>query len=420
MATINFLYRSARNEAPLNLRLLFTHDEKAHVIGGKTKTIVSNDYWNNHHNKQRINDIDLKNKQTEIKTELLKLESFLLDEFEKADINEIDKVWLKNQIENYYNPVKAVKIPNGLIPFIEHYLTEKSNELTDNRIRKINVIKSKLERFEKSIDKQFKIIEINNNFKKLFIDYCKEEHYSINTISGDLAVLKTICKYAYQCDIETHKQLENLKLKEVETEAVYLSFDELEKIKALDLLSNERLNNVRNWLLISCYTAQRISDFMRFNNSMIIEKDKKQLLSFTQQKTNKKVTIPFLTQAQEVINKNNGKFPRPLSHQKYNDYLKELCKLAGINEPTKGTVRRSIIESKKKSKNDYRNITGTFEKWELISSHVGRRSFATNFYGTVPTSVLIGITNHSTEKMFLKYIRKTETDTAIDAFKYFE
>jgi len=420
MATINFLYRSARNEAPLNFRLLFTHNDTPHVIGGKTKTIVSKDYWKNHHNKQRINDIDLKNYQTEIKSELLKLETYILNEFDKTNIDEVDKVWLKNQLERYYNPKQAAKVPTKLIPFFDYYLSVKGNDLTNNRIQKIKVIKAKLERFENATKHKYSIIEVNDFFKKQYVDYCESEHYSINTISGDIAIIKTICRYAEQCDIETHKQLNNLKVKEEPTEAVYLSFEELEQIKALDLSNNERLDNVRDWLLISCYTGQRISDFMRFDSSMIEKRNDKYLLSFTQRKGNKKVTIPFLDEAREIVNKRNGLFPKSLSHPKYNDYLKELCKLAGIDEPTQGTIKQPITENISKTKNDYRMVKGIYPKYELISSHVGRRSFATNFYGKVPTSVLIGITGHSTEKMFLKYIRKTETDTAIDAFKYFE
>ena len=44
------------------------------------------------------------------------------------------------------------------------------------------------------------------------------------------------------------------------------------------------------------------------------------------------------------------------------------------------------------------------EKWEFLSSHVERRIFVTNFYGKIPTPILMEATGHSTERMFLKYI----------------
>ena len=60
-----------------------------------------------------------------------------------------------------------------------------------------------------------------------------------------------------------------------------------------------------------------------------------------------------------------------------------------------------------------------FEKWELVTSHIGRRSFATNNYGRIPTSLLINVTGHSTETMFLEYIGKTVTEKAIQLAEYF-
>jgi len=65
------------------------------------------------------------------------------------------------------------------------------------------------------------------------------------------------------------------------------------------------------------------------------------------------------------------------------------------------------------------SIKGVYPKYELIGSHVCRRSFATNFYGKIPTPILINITGHGTEKMFLKYIGKTSYDNAYQMVKYF-
>ena len=55
----------------------------------------------------------------------------------------------------------------------------------------------------------------------------------------------------------------------------------------------------------------------------------------------------------------------------------------------------------------------------ISTSHIGRRSFATNNYGTIPTALLIGVTGHSTETMFLEYIGKTDTQKAIQLADYF-
>jgi integrase len=51
-------------------------------------------------------------------------------------------------------------------------------------------------------------------------------------------------------------------------------------------------------------------------------------------------------------------------------------------------------------------------KWQLIGSHVCRRSFASNLYGTLPTPLIMQITAHSSEKMLQNYIGKQGLDYA--------
>tara|TARA_B110000046_G_C12658209_1_gene259508 strand:- start:225 stop:353 length:129 start_codon:yes stop_codon:yes gene_type:complete len=42
---------------------------------------------------------------------------------------------------------------------------------------------------------------------------------------------------------------------------------------------------------------------------MIEEREGKQLLTFTQQKTDSKVIIPFLKEARQIVDKRRGEFP---------------------------------------------------------------------------------------------------------------
>lgn len=147
----------------------------------------------------------------------------------------------------------------------------------------------------------------------------------------------------------------------------------------------------------------------------------KHILEFKQMKTNKRMVIPVSKEVRQILDKRAGEFPRPISDQKYNEYIKTVCQLAKINEICEGKKRESIApEGVTPTKNDYRDVIGKFEKWELVSSHIGRRSFATNHYGKIPTTFLIYITGHSTEKQFLSYIKKSNKDLALEAYKYFD
>jgi integrase len=53
-----------------------------------------------------------------------------------------------------------------------------------------------------------------------------------------------------------------------------------------------------------------------------------------------------------------------------------------------------------------------YPKYKLITSHVCRRSFATNNYGVLPTPLIMQVTGHATERMFLNYIGKNSLDFA--------
>lgn len=419
MATINFLYRSTKQNSTLTIRLLFRHNEKDLVFGANTKLEVSKEYWIKQHPQKRPKDINISNKQTEVNNELNKIENFVLKAYNNINPILIDKKWLENQLDHYYNPPQQLKdIPHNLIEYVEYYIDYRKHELNDGLIKKIRVTKHKLERFQSFRKYSISVKDINESFKKEFTDYCKEQLYAQNTIERDLACIKTLCKHARLIGLETSPQLDSLRMEKTKVENIYLSFEELEKIEKTEL--NESLSNAKDWLILSCYLGQRISDFMRFTNQMIRhEKNKngvsKPLIEFTQKKTNKKMTIPLLPKVIEILEKRNGNFPYPISDQKYNDYIKEVCKVAGLKERIKGSKK---AETKPNSK-IYRKENGNFEKWELVSSHIGRRSFATNHYGIIPTTYLIYMTGHSTEKMFLNYIGKSNKDLAMEITNYF-
>lgn len=413
MASINFLYRSTKDKSNLILRLLFRYNGKDYVFGSKTKLEVEKTYWNKQH-KKKSKDITITNKQTEINIELNKIENHILGAFNSADPDKVNKEWISDQVDLYYNPTQKEKtIPADLINYIDFYIDYRKDEVKKTSLKKFNVIKHKLQKLEKFRKKQILILDINNDFKNEFVSYCKNELYSQNTIQRELAIIKTFCIHARFLGLETHYQLDSLRLDKAKVEKIYLTFEELSRIEEIN--SDEltvSLDNAKDWLIISCYSGQRISDFMRFTENQIRIEEGKHFLEFTQMKTSKLTTIPIHPKILEILKKRNGKFPYRISDQKYNDYVKEVCKLAGIDEIVKGS---KMLETEKGN----RKQEGLYKKYELVTSHIGRRSFATNFYGNIPTTYLINITNHSSEAMFLNYIGKSNKDLAKETFKYF-
>jgi integrase len=54
-----------------------------------------------------------------------------------------------------------------------------------------------------------------------------------------------------------------------------------------------------------------------------------------------------------------------------------------------------------------------YPKYELITSHTMRRSFATNYFGKIETPILMEITGHSRESTFLSYIGENPNKDAV-------
>lgn len=417
MATINFLYRSIKDKANLTLRLLYRFNDTDFVFGANTKFQVSKEYWSKQH-KKKSKDILITNEQTRVNIELNNIENHILNAFNLVNPDEVNKEWLQTKLDCYYNPPKeAETLPTELIKYIDFYIDYRKNEIKNTSKLKYNVIKHKLERFQLFRKKTILIKDVNDNFKNEFVEYYKIQKYSQNTMHRELVFIKTFCKHARFLGIETHPQLDSLRLDRAKVEKVFLTIDELKVIENIDKEKlTDSLDNAKDWLIISCYLGQRVSDFLRFTNDMIQIEDGESYIEFTQKKTDKTMTIPVHPKVIEILNKRNGMFPYAISDQKYNDYIKIVCEIAEITQMVNGS---KLIETKPKS-GIFRKVTGTYRKCDLVSSHIGRRSFASNFYGTMQTSLLINITGHTTERMFLTYIGKSNKDLAKETHKYFK
>ena len=108
-------------------------------------------------------------------------------------------------------------------------------------------------------------------------------------------------------------------------------------------------------------------------------------------------------EVERLLSKYNNSLYK-ISNQKFNDYLYDVvAKCEGLEiEVTKKTIQggKQIVIKK--------------PKYEFISSHTARRSFATNEYMAKGLNVrdIMAITGHKTEKSFYKYIRQTPKENA--------
>ena len=411
MASVNFLYRSIKEKSTLKARLLYRYEGKDYQFEEDSKILVTKEYWSKFH-KRNVKDQKIKNLQKEIRDQISSLELYILREFNNTDSKYIDKAWLSSTIDKNYGHGNAFK-SEYLINIAEEYIEYIKLNVSKSTISKHKTVRNKLNNMESRYSKRYKVSDVDKNFLKVFKDYFQDKGYAQNTIKKFFDIIKTYCYYARDNGIEIYPNLKKLGFVGEDSDSIYLTLDELKAIEEYKGLS-DKYDNVRDWLIIGCFTAQRISDFSRFAREMIMEIESQKLISFKQTKGQKEIVIPLLPEVQKILNKRGGEFPRKISNQNFNKYVKELCKMVGFIEKVNGSIQLNIGTEKDKK---FRKVKGIYPKYMLVSSHIGRRSFATNFYGKIPTPLLMSATGHTTEKQFLEYIKKGAVDSALDLAK---
>ncbi|MEP2059136.1 MAG: phage integrase SAM-like domain-containing protein [Maribacter litoralis] len=414
MATVNFLYRSKKERAALSLRLLYTFNGNNFVWSVNSSEYVSKDYWKNHHNQKRPKLEEIKNLQVEVNGKLQRLRNHILEKFHKDNPEHINKEWLIKTVHEYYNPPQPDYIDERVVYWIDYIVKTASNRenakkgvgLSLSRINSYKNLKKIFERFQG--DEDFLIKELNkdrfDSFRKWLLE---SEKYSLTYANKKVSDLKTVCKEA-KSKVDVSRDLDNVSYGrgsayDEDMDVIFLSFEDLEKIEKIDL-NSEALINARKYLILSCYTGQRGKDLI---NRIIPENFKKRgehyVIRFIQKKVNKAVTIPVLPKVLEIYE--NG-LPYKVSIQKLNKHFKTICQKAEINEMVMGRLR---------DKKTGRGLKKLRPKWQYIGTHTGRRSFASNHYGELPTPMIMAVTGHKKESSFLTYLN-TDNEDHVDMF----
>lgn len=358
----------------------------------------------------------------ELNVKLKEFQAFIRKEYEDTKLSDttvlINSKWLKENISVFFNrETEDEKINEKLFftNFIDSFIEEAKTKRTkrgapvkSRTIQYYNTALNKITAFESFISAKLKLNEINLSFHEKFIDYLEnEEHLNDNTIGGFIDTVKQFCANADKKEITVCK---DYKLTEFyspsnKTKDIYLKDSEINEIFNTKF-EQDYLDNSRDWFIIGLRTGFRVSDLLQLTKDNIQDG----FIYKTTLKTEFPVIIPIHEQVQDILDKRKGEFPRKISDQKFNLYIKEVAKIAGLTEHTEGAKMVSSVDSKKKKIS--RKKFGIYPKYELVSSHSCRRSFATNLYGKIDTLTIMKITGHNSEKVFLDYIKITPKEYA--------
>ena len=292
----------------------------------------------------------------------------------------------------------------SLSDFAKHYIDSVKSIKAANTILHNNQTLTLLKDFEATKRKKITFDRVNLDFYNDFLDYLtKSKNYSPNTIGKHIANIKLFLNEATERGFNTKFDFKSKRFKTTsETiESIYLSEAELLKIYKHDFTKHKKLEHTRDLFIIGCFTGLRFSDFSQLKIENITDGQ----IKVKTQKTGETVVIPIHWTVKEILQKyahTTKGLPRPFSNQKMNDYLKDVGEDVKINENILHTHTKGGLK-----------VQTTIPKYNLITTHTARRSFATNlFLSGFPAISIMKITGHKTEKSFMKYIKISQQENA--------
>lgn len=255
-----------------------------------------------------------------------------------------------------------------------------------------------IEQYEKENGLHLEFEDIDQDFLASFVGYLQRLNKATNTIAHKVISIKAVMRAAVERGLTSNERWKFYRNSTEETESIALNEDELRRIHDYDFSDNPRLDRVRDLFLVGCWTGLRFSDVTRIKEEHV----RNGVISIIQSKTNDLVAIPVHPIFREIWDKYGGELPTDISNQKFNDYIKDVCREVGLKEGVLKSITRGG-----------RRVTSRYEKWQLVSSHTARRSFATNLYRSgFPSISIMQITGHKTETAFLKYIKVSKQEHA--------
>lgn len=409
MASIKFLLQTKNETAPIYLRLSI---QRGQVFKRKTGLSINPSDWNKTKGLPKQTTNSNKNLSTDLRGLETKVLQQLNETSAKGEI--ITGDWLQYQIDLHFNRIAENRQSEFVVDIIQKLIDNtdiRKNAkggigLSKSRKDSFKALKRLFEQFQ--VNKNYKIKEVNVKLSDSFLNYLLNDcSYSKIYATKKISDLKTVCFEAESEGIKINPQLRKIKsVKITNDNVIYLTPSELEIIKKADI-ELPALQNARKWLLLGCSIGQRGGDLLNLNENNFVTRNGYEVIELKQQKTGKNITIPVLPITKEIIETG---LPYKISIQRFNEYIKDVCKEAKLNDEIEGKVMNEKTKRKEQK---------LYPKWKLITSHICRRSFASNNYGQLPTPLIMQVTGHSTERMFLNYIGKNSLDFAQQIADYY-
>jgi integrase len=289
-------------------------------------------------------------------------------------------LYKKPKIKTHKTPIKVEKYVLFL-DYLDHFISNSATKrvqgygtvgLAHNTIRTYKSLFRIIKAYEFEKSEKLYLNAIDKYTAESFTRFLKiEQQYSDNYCGQLLKLLKIILRDAEKSGLEVHpysNYIESFKQKSSDRILHILNPLEIKVLKELQHIPEVYTDSYK-WLLIGLCIGQRVSDLLKLTPSNLRKAPTGLYIDILQQKTKKAVTVGVADPL--VIELLENEFPRKVSQVVFNKQIKALCKMARIDGLVSGfknnpkTRRKEIVNA---------------PKYEFVTSHIMRRSFASNYY----------------------------------------
>lgn len=319
---------------------------------------------------------------------------------------DFDLATLPEKVKKMTIPGSSRLMPEDLDLFVQldDYIKTKSRKVSPAMLKVYKILKNRLLAFQKFRKKKITFGCFDFNFYEAFVSFLTYDYIQmrkktvvrglkLSSMGSCIKQLRIFLRDRVRRKIIAPIDLSDFKILDEETDAIYLTVQEIRTMYNLDLSEHPHLKRFRDLFVLGAFTGLRFSDFSNIKPEDI----RKGMLYKKQGKSDHWVVIPLRPEAAEIlINRFKNHVPR-VSNPELNRHIKQVGRLAGISIPIKTSYKKGN-----------KDIEVTKPKYAWITTHTCRRSFCTNeFLAGTPPELIMKISGHKSLKDFYKYIRIT-------------
>jgi integrase len=230
----------------------------------------------------------------------------------------------------------------------------------------------------------------------------KTRSLSDATVSNYIKTIKTFLRWARYKGYHANTDYEQFYRDKRTGETLALTVDDVRTLRDVDLSDAPRLARVRDHFLLQCYTGMRYGDLQRLEPRHMDEDAG--VIRFTTEKTNTRCIIPITRPLRDLLVRYPSRHFEFVSGVKQNVYLKELGQRVGMMQDM---VTERYVQG--------RRVEEVHRKYELLTTHVARRSFATlSVRFGIPEAVIGIVMGHSRKGMLQQHYVKLDEEAVRD------